>query len=157
MNIIPFRPSEKYLMIQLAPYLLLSAACLSLSWLWHSLLMDLGALLLILIIAWQTTLHASELYILTPRGLVICRGIFDKHIYIRNLGDFTRMQRVQPGLLRRFDLFNLQLGLSGPPAERLTLYGIDGSVLYSVASLLSQELDQQIAFMDTHEWVPKPA
>lgn len=145
------------MMIQLAPYFLLTAACLGLSWLWHSLLLDLSALLLILTTVWQMAVHASELYILTPRGFIICRGIFDKHIYYRSLGDFARMQREQPGLLSRFDLFNLRLGLSGPPAERLTLYGIDGSVLYSVAAQLSQELDEQLAYMETHEWVPKTA
>lgn len=157
MNIIPFRPSEKYLMIQLAPYYLLIMLCLSFSWLWRSLILDLSALLLVLATVWQMAAYASELYILTPRGFIICRGVFDKHIYYRSLSEFAGMQRLQPGLLRRFDLFNLRLGLSGPPAERLTLYGVDGKVLYSVASQLSQELDEQLAFMESHEWVPKTA
>lgn len=155
MNIIPFRPSEKYLMIQLAPYLLLIFTCLGLSLLWQCFLLDILAFLLIFAAAWQIIGYASELYIVTSRGLIVCRGVLDKHIYWRPFQDFGGMQREQPGLLSRLDLFNLRLGLTGPPAERLTLYGVAGQVLYRVLTELSQELDEQLAFMESHEWVPK--
>jgi hypothetical protein len=155
MNIIPFRPSEKYMMIQLAPFFLLIAISLLSSWLWHSFLLDLTGLLLIFVTAWQMTIYCSELYILTARGLIICRGVLDKHIYWRSFQDFSQMRREQPGLIGHFDLFHLRLGLTGAPAERITLYGVDAHVLHGVLAELSQELNEQLTFMESHEWVPK--
>lgn len=157
MKMIPFRPSEKYLFLQLAPHLLILV--LSFFYSLHNLNLPVlfGQLLLIVYTIIKALHYASVMYFLTPQGIILSKGLLDKHIYWRDLSVFCRLQRERPGLTKHLKVSHLRLGLSGPPAERLTIYGIDDAVLYQVLSQLEQELQCRLDILGRFDFVPKTA
>jgi len=157
MKMIPFRPAERYMLLQLAQYFLILV--LSELICFRSLCPTalLAQFALIVLIALKALRFASVMYFLTPDGLIISKGLWDKHIYWRDISVFCRLQRDQPGLCRRLHLSHLRLGLSGPPAERITLYGVDDRALYEVITERENELNHRLDFFERFDWVPKSA
>ena len=137
MVLITFQHSIKYIYAQLAPYVLLTAAAgylaFGLNPLWFMVYLFMG-----LVMAWRFIELTCTTYLFTHDMLIVTHGVIFKQIDCRALWQLKGIEVRRNRLLGWLHISHIRCGLEGPPADRITIIGVDDGTMLKVLDQLSE-------------------